>query len=373
MISKGLLALLIGYLPGEISFGLLLLGTAVLAILPLFFAPASGLPTWSWTAVWPYLLIFLIAILFRLPNLDYAEFQGDEGVIMVRAAAMIMGDDAELFLHQKGPIEILQPLPLWQLSGSINEAWARALFTWASLLPVLAVMVLGWQWFGRAVDVWAGVLFSLVGFSIAFGRIVQYQSFVVLWGAMALYHAVCYARHSWRGDLLLTAVFLAGGLLAHYDAILVAPAIGWVLLKPIFKQKQLVWRDYLLSPVDPNSTLATNDFGAKVSLQGHYNAFDNMGVFGYSEYLTGFETWFVEAKPYYELDNGIKIGTEFSISGGPDYLHTRTGIFLSGYELNVPWVGLFWVGASAGALIDADTAEISPYAGLNLARRISGF
>lgn len=135
----------------------------------------------------------------------------------------------------------------------------------------------------------------------------------------------------------------------------------------------LVWRDYLLSPVDPNSTLATNDFGAKVSLQGHYNAFDNMGVFGYSEYLTGFETWFVEAKPYYELDNGIKIGTEFSISGGPDYLHTRTGIFLSGYELNVPWVGLFWVGASAGALIDADTAEISPYAGLNLARHISGF
>lgn len=135
----------------------------------------------------------------------------------------------------------------------------------------------------------------------------------------------------------------------------------------------LAWRDYILSPVDPNSKLASNDYGAKVSLQGNYHAFDNIGVFGYGEYLVGFETWFVEARPYYELDNGVKFGPEFSISSGADYLHARTGLFVSGYELDVPWVGLFWVGASVGALIDTDTAEVTPYAGFNLTRRFSGF
>lgn len=257
LLLNALVILLLGYIPGEISFGIVLAGTAVIAILPLVFVREIELPLWSWTAVWPYLLVFLIAVLFRVPNLSYSEFQGDEGVIMVRAAAMIMGDDAELFLHQKGPIEILQPLGMWQLSGTINEAWARALFTWASLLSVWAVMVLAWHWFGRTVGIWAGVLLALVGFSVAFGRIVQYQSFVVLWGALALVHAVGYAREQRRVDLLFTAVFLAGGLLAHYDAILVAPAIGWVLLVSLLNRGERggekrtwwidfsVWRDYV--------------------------------------------------------------------------------------------------------------------------------
>jgi hypothetical protein len=100
---------------------------------------------------------------------------------------------------------------------------------------------------------------------------------------------------------------------------------------------------------------------------------ETWGVFGYGEYLAGFEEWFVEAKPYYQLDNGLKLGPELSLSGGEDYLHARAGIFATGYELNVPWVGKFWVGGSAGALIHTDDAEISPYASLNFSRRITGF
>ncbi|MCZ7668408.1 MAG: hypothetical protein M5U34_15050 [Chloroflexi bacterium] len=46
----------------------------------------------------------------------------------MRAAAMITGDEAEIFLHQKGPVEILLPLSLWTLAGSINEFWARLPF-----------------------------------------------------------------------------------------------------------------------------------------------------------------------------------------------------------------------------------------------------
>ena len=291
LIMNALLTLLLSYLPGMLYFELLLVSTAVFALFPLILAPASSLPKFSWQAVWPYLLVFLIALAFRLPNLSYAEFQGDEGVIMIRTASIIMGDDAELFLHQKGPIEILQPMNLWQLAGEINESWARALFTWASVLSILAVMALGWQWFGRSVGVVAALLLAITGFSIAFGRIVQYQSFVMLWGALALFHAVHYTRSQWRGDLLLTAVFLGGGLLAHYDAVLVVPAISWVLGWHIFKQKQFKWQDYLLAIVVGALTLAAFYLpfflNPNFSRTGSYLVQDRIGV---SE-STGIFSW----------------------------------------------------------------------------------
>lgn len=291
LIASALLALLLSYLPGVLHFELLLLSTAVFTILPLLLASSSPLPQLSWHAVWPYLLVFAIAVLFRLPNLSYAEFQGDEGVIMIRAATIIMGDDAELFLHQKGPIEILQPMNLWQLAGEINEAWARMLFTWASVLTTLAVMMLGWQWFGRSVGVVTAVLLALTGFSIAFGRIVQYQSFVMLWGALALFHAVHYTHSQWRGDLLLTALFLGGGLLAHYDAVLVVPAIGWVLFWHIYKQKSFKWQDYLLATLVGALTLAAFYLpfflNPNFSRTGSYLLQDRIGV---SE-STGIFSW----------------------------------------------------------------------------------
>ncbi len=135
----------------------------------------------------------------------------------------------------------------------------------------------------------------------------------------------------------------------------------------------IAWRDYFLLPGDPNSKLATNELGAKVSINGHYRLDPDWGVFGYGEYLAGFEEWFVEARPYYQLDIGLKLGPEFSLSGGEDYLHARGGIFVTGYELNVPWVGQFWLGGSAGALFDTDTSEITPYASINMSRRLNGF
>ena len=282
LLINALLALLLSYVPGVLSFELLLLLTTSFTILPLLFAKPTGLPKFSWNAVWPYLLVFLVAVAFRLPNLGYAEFQGDEGVIMIRAASIITGDDAELFLHQKGPIEILQPLGLWQLSGEINEVWARVLFTWASVLSTVAVMILGWQWFGRRVGVLAGILLALTGFSVAFGRIVQYQSFVMLWGALALFHAVHYTRSGLRRDLLFTAVFLGGGLLAHYDAVLVVPAIAWVLLWHIYKQKQLAWSDYILATVAGALTLAAFYLpfflNPNFSRTGQYLVQDRIGV-----------------------------------------------------------------------------------------------
>ncbi len=135
----------------------------------------------------------------------------------------------------------------------------------------------------------------------------------------------------------------------------------------------VAWRDYMLSPSDPNSSLASNDFGARFTLEGQYTFAQGLGAFGYGEYITGFDQWFVQVRPYMELESGLKIGPEFSLGGGEDYLHTRAGLFVTGYEVELPWVGLFWLGASAGARIDAETAEVAPYAGVHFSRRINGF
>lgn len=241
-------ALLVSYLPGDLPVWVRLLGPVLIAVAPLLRETAVS-PTSNFTfnrREWGWLgLLFLLVAGLRIVNLSYSEFQGDEGVIMVRAANILAGNKAELFLHQKGPVEILLPISLWGLSSHINEFWARILFAWAGILSVGAVVAVARRWFGSSTGIVAGYLFAIVGFSIAFSRIVQYQSLVVLWGAMALFHAIRYLKSDWSWDLIGSALFLAAGLMAHYDAVLVAPAIAWLLIAHIVKTKRTVWWHWL--------------------------------------------------------------------------------------------------------------------------------
>ncbi len=245
LLMQPLFALLIHYLPGSMPAWLLLLAAILLPLLlssaPLLLRPSAP-PFRFWLPI-------LLALLLRLPNMGYKEIQGDEGIILTRVAAALMGDEAELFLHQKGPMEILLPLVTWGVTGATHEFWARLPFLWAGLLGVTAIMLLARRWFngwppgqvrdGRAeksrvasnIALIAGFLLAIMGFGIAFSRIIQYQTLVMLWGMLALLTAARYGQARRGFDLWLTAVFLAAGLLAHYDAVLVLPAIGWALLK----------------------------------------------------------------------------------------------------------------------------------------------
>ncbi len=221
-----LLALLLHYVPGPVPFALALVAFSGAALAPAAVAFRADRPP---DRLWPSraaLLLLLLVAAFRLPWLGYSEFQGDEGVIMVRAAAALEGDDQELFLHQKGPIEILLPLASWSLGGAIDEFWARLPFAWASILGVLTVAQLARRWFGETAGWVSGLVLAIEGFEVAFGRIVQYQSAVVLLSLLALL-ALDEYRISRRGaDLSLGAMFLACAALAHYDAVLYVPAAG---------------------------------------------------------------------------------------------------------------------------------------------------
>ena len=172
-------------------------------------------------------------------------------MVLARAAAALTGDDEALFRHQKGPLEILIPLETWGISGALTELYARLPFTYAAVLGVAAVMALAAWWTRRwvrgqtAVALLAGAFLAVAGLGVAFGRIVQYQSFVVLWGTLAVLHAARYRDDGARRDLLLAASFLGGGLLAHYDAILVAPAVAWLLV-PTVRRRPWAWAGALL-------------------------------------------------------------------------------------------------------------------------------
>jgi hypothetical protein len=72
------------------------------------------LPRWEIVTL---LLILALAAALRLTNLGYAEFHGDEARAILRAAAVVQGYDDVLFLHKKGPAEILLPTAIFAALG----------------------------------------------------------------------------------------------------------------------------------------------------------------------------------------------------------------------------------------------------------------
>ncbi|MEJ2559875.1 MAG: glycosyltransferase family 39 protein, partial [Anaerolineae bacterium] len=189
------------------------------------------------------LAILLLATLFRFASLRYSEFQGDEALAMISAAESLEGHQDALFLRGKGPGEVLLPVVLWRLTGTINESMARLPFAIAGLLTVLTTYLLGRRLLSTRrspVSEHAGLiaagLLALNGFAVAFSRIVQYQTLVMWmsglavlcaweWRASREEYPITLPHVRWAG---LAGAFLGVGLLAHYDAILVAPAIGYV-------------------------------------------------------------------------------------------------------------------------------------------------
>lgn len=258
LLLQTLLALLLHYLPDAPPRGLLVAGLALVGLLPLLWPgrPWPALPRLPKHEWWLLAALVLLTLLLRWPNLGYKEFQGDEGVIMTRAAAMLTGDDAELFLHQKGPVEILLPFLLWGSGAAVTEFWVRLPFWWASVLLVGVMVWLGARWFSRQVGLLVGLVFVLNGFGVAFSRIVQYQTLVMLWEALALIFADLYREQGHRYQLWLTAVFLAGGLLAHYDAVLVVPVLVWLVWSRFWPLARLDWRGWGLGLLLGGGTLA---------------------------------------------------------------------------------------------------------------------
>ena len=238
--TVALLTLLLHYIPGPLTFLMLLLTVNVLvfALIPITPRPPllnSKLVIGHWS------LVILVAAFFRLLYLGYSEFQGDEAVVMMRAARAILGDGAQLFYHQKGPAEVLLPMATWTLSGTINEWQARLPFVFAGLLGIAALYLLGRRWFNERSGWIAALLLAINGYFIGFGRIVQYQSLVLAMTTLALLALWRWSEGAGRRWLFAGAALLAFGLLAHYDAALTLPAAAYIVGRRLWRDRSQ-WR-----------------------------------------------------------------------------------------------------------------------------------
>jgi hypothetical protein len=178
----------------------------------------------------PLLVLVLVAAFFRVGNLGYSEFQGDESRAMLMSAGVVRGEDEILFLHKKGPVEILIPAAFYALDGTIEELTARLPFAIANVAGVACVYVLTRRVFPSltvAAPVAAGLL-ATDGYLVAFGRLVQYQSVVFLMSVLAAWCAYAWYRGGSTVLIVLAASLVVVGTLAHYEAILVFPFIAWL-------------------------------------------------------------------------------------------------------------------------------------------------
>jgi hypothetical protein len=233
-----LTTLLLHYLPGPVYTWHLAVILNLIAIIPLiinrqalFSAKISPTPSppRPLTPI-PLLLILAVALFLRAANLNYSEFQGDEALAMISAAEALEGHADALFLRSKGPGEVLLPMALWRLTGTINEGVARLPFTLASFLAIVTIYLIGQQLTAERAGWLAAGFFAFNGFMVGFGRIAQYQAPVVWMSALAFLLALyCHSTRR-RRFAFLSGIFWGTGLLAHFDAVLVLPALGWLFL-----------------------------------------------------------------------------------------------------------------------------------------------
>lgn len=234
--------LALSYLPGGLArwqtlaaFDLLVIALLVLAVRRVPPRPAddraSLVPRAHADRGWllaGLLSLLLIGGFYRIVNLGYAEYQGDEARAALRAAAVIQGYDDALLIHKKGPTEILLPTAIYALTGSLTENLARLPFALANLAGLFAVFLLGWRLFGPVAGWTAAMLLALDGYFIGFSRIVQYQSVVFLTSVLVVVvlHRLVQRPVALVNYLTLAALLLATGLLSHYEAALAAvPAL----------------------------------------------------------------------------------------------------------------------------------------------------
>lgn len=194
--------------------------------------------------------LFVLGGFFRLANLGYSEFQGDEARAALRAAAVIQGYDDVLLIHKKGPTEILLPTVIYSLTGHLNEQTARLPFALAGLSALFAVFLLGWRLLWPVAGWAAAFLLAFDGYLIGFSHIVQYQSVVLLLAALVVQiaHRIYNRPITPARDLTLMAFLLVTGMLSHYEAVAAAlPAL--FLLGAALYQRRIGWRALAISAV----------------------------------------------------------------------------------------------------------------------------
>jgi hypothetical protein len=177
--------------------------------------------------VFPITLILLGSAVLRLVHLDYSHFQGDE--ISALYPMHIPFPDS-LIEQLKGPIQLLVTLFVRMLTGEYGEWETRFPFSLASLGVVYVVYLFVRDGHGQRTALLAGALTGSCGLLVAFGRIAQYQAFVMLAVSLTAMSLQRWILKDEPRYLYFGMASFAFGVLAHYDSLTFLPAMLLLLI-----------------------------------------------------------------------------------------------------------------------------------------------
>lgn len=182
-------------------------------------------------------LLMVVGAFLRLTNLGYSNYQGDEIKALFNPTD---GQSVVKFLldQRKGPVQFLITFLLKFLNPSYeNEFLVRLPFAIAGILAVFYFYKLLKHHFNEKVAFYGTFFFATNGFLLAFSRIVQYQSFVILFMIMALYYLS-------EKKIFWGLLFWGLAFLSHYDAVLIAPFAFYLLYDWLkdFKREERIRR-----------------------------------------------------------------------------------------------------------------------------------
>jgi 4-amino-4-deoxy-L-arabinose transferase-like glycosyltransferase len=127
-------------------------------------------------------------------------------------------------------MQLLVTLIVRIITGEYGEWQTRLPFSLASLVNVYIVYLFVRDIYGKRAALWAGALTGSCGLLVAFGRIVQYQAFVMLAVSLTALFLQRWILKDEPRYLYFGLVSYAFGVLAHYDSITFLPALLLLLL-----------------------------------------------------------------------------------------------------------------------------------------------
>ncbi len=191
--------------------------------------PADPAGRGWWLAL---LLLLLLAATLRVANLHHAELQDDEIDIASVAVRILRGEDDVVFQDRRGPAQTVITAVAYAFGARPSEWILRLPVVITALTLIVATVVLASSLFNRWLGLLSGLLLSLDGFVLAYARVVQMQSTLLLMMVVAV---LCFYQ-LYRSDTpkqaltyqLLGSLFFGFGILAHYEMVLLAPVLAFL-------------------------------------------------------------------------------------------------------------------------------------------------
>ncbi|MFZ2663939.1 MAG: glycosyltransferase family 39 protein [Patescibacteria group bacterium] len=179
------------------------------------------------------IILLFVAFVLRFINLGYSDFQGDE----IKALYLPLPGQPffEYIMDQrKGPVQFIITYLLKIVDPMYNNQFLiRLPFAIAGFLAVYFFFRFVEMHFGKKIAFYASFFMATNGFFVAFSRIVQYQSFVILFAILSLYFlslASKNEKYNIKG-IYLGLIFWALSILSHYDGVFIAPFVFYLLFK----------------------------------------------------------------------------------------------------------------------------------------------